>query len=530
MKRLTLSSIRNLWLVFLIAMICALPGESCLGEQDSLCPARDEQEEGSAIIPPGRAMDFEGEGKDKKFNTTLFRVENLNLDEAKNKIKQLLTKDAGEEVSVKEFVVQRSGKKINFLIVKDTPQKIEEIGAVLKEWEKDYAPKTVDLDFYNVPLGRVLTTISQVMDLNIIGGEGLAEKITIHFKDVLAKDVLDIVLKSTAYTHVKEDEIIRIVPKTAVPFVSEIFELEYTTAARVKEAIMHLAGKDGEIKIFPKFSQGESSNVLVITDKAETVEIIRAVIEKLDKKLKQVMIEVNFCEVTLTNETKIGIDWVLKASLSGANSPTVFPFSQAGKRIIDPPGNLTASSTTLTVGNMSFAEFSAVLQALDSKIKLDVISSPRVATRDGEKAEIVIGDKVPIPLYERNRETGTLEITGYQSEDIGVVLRVIPVVNRDNTVTLEIHPEVSETTGFTGPNNERPIISTRQITTVFTIENGKTVVLGGLMKQNLINTFKIVPVLGRLPIFGRLFRYKDNSEQQTELLIFITPQILDETH
>jgi general secretion pathway protein D len=87
-----------------------------------------------------------------------------------------------------------------------------------------------------------------------------------------------------------------------------------------------------------------------------------------------------------------------------------------------------------------------------------------------------------------------MEVTGYQDEDIGVLLRVTPVINNDNTVTLKIHPEVSEITGYTGPNDKRPIVSTREVTTSFTVENGKTVVLGGLMKRNIVqclNDFNI---------------------------------------
>jgi general secretion pathway protein D len=180
------------------------------------------------------------------------------------------------------------------------------------------------------------------------------------------------------------------------------------------------------------------------------------------------------------------------------------------------------------MGSISFSDFTATLHALDSKSKLKLIATPQVAARSGETAQIIIGDKIPIPTYERSKETGSMEVTGYEYENVGILLKVIPFVNSDNSVTLNIHPEVSEITGYTGPNDERPIVSTREITTVFSVADGETIVLGGLKKQTSSTSVSKVPFLGNIPLLGRaLFTYKDDSDERKELLLFITPHVLD---
>lgn len=198
--------------------------------------------------------------------------------------------------------------------------------------------------------------------------------------------------------------------------------------------------------------------------------------------------------------------------------------------LIHPPPIIETAEGSFTLGSISYSNFSATLKALNTKTETTLIASPSIATLDGEEANIIIGDKVPIPTYERNAETGSLEITGYEEVNVGVLLAVTPIINNDNTITMKVHPEVSEITGYTGPNNERPVISTREVTTLFTVENGKTMVLGGLTRELVVNTTRKVPFLGDIPLLGKVFTYRDDSNQRRELLIFITPRILDESN
>jgi type IV pilus assembly protein PilQ len=400
--------------------------------------------------------------------------------------------------------------------------------------EKQADSKKVNIDFTDVPLSEILATIAQNTDLNIIGGEEVSQKISVHLKDVPLDILFDIILKSTDYGYVEEGKIIRIVPKVDLPVGTEVFELQHASAEKVIEAAAHLLTHNGKIKSFSNFSQNVPTNILVVTDVSESMREIKALIEKLDKKVKQVMIEVKFCEVTLDEDDELGIDWAIDATLSGGKSYTTFPFGRAYERALEPVAPVDRNTkiqfeddTVGEAGTVDFSTFKARLHALNSKTRIKLIASPQVAARSGQTAQIIIGDKIPIPLYERSAETGSMEVTGYAEENVGILLEVTPFVNNDSSVTLNVHPEVSEIGGATGPNGERPIVSTREITTVFTVADGETIVLGGLKRQKVTTTENKVPFLGSIPFLGRLlFTYKDDKDERRELLLFITPHVL----
>ncbi|MFH1622237.1 MAG: hypothetical protein ABIA97_03855 [Candidatus Omnitrophota bacterium] len=468
------------------------------------------------------------ESQSAKVITRLFEINNADVNKAKEEIEPLLTKGKDIESSIETFAIQRSGKKLDYLVVKDTPENVEQIELVIERLEKEFAPILIDADFEDVELGKVLTTLARASDLNIIGGEGLAQKVSIHLKNVALNDLFDILLRSSGYTYLKENDVVWVVPEEET-LTTEVFELQYISAPKIEQAAAHLISDKGQIKSFSKFQGNDYSHFLIVTDTTQVIKGIRQLVEKLDKKRQQVVIEAKFAEVQLTKDNEWGIDWVLEASLTGASGPTLFPIGRDGAGLIEQPQDLDRTSGSLTSGTISYSNFSTTLKLLDSKAETNLIASPSIATRDGEEATIVIGDKIPIPTYERNEETGSLEITGYEEINIGVLLKVTPIINSDNTVTLDVHPEVSEIIGYTGPNNERPIIATREVTTSFTVGNGKTIVLGGLTRDTLSNTTRKVPILGYIPILGEAFTFHDNSDIRRELLIFITPRILDES-
>jgi type II secretory pathway component GspD/PulD (secretin) len=148
---------------------------------------------------------------------------------------------------------------------------------------------------------------------------------------------------------------------------------------------------------------------------------------------------------------------------------------------------------------------------------------------DGEAATIQVQQVIPIQTINRFSEGAIVQdIVTYQDEEVGISLRVTPHINNDSAITMEVNPIVQEIIGFTGPiENQRPITSERSVNTTVTVNDNQTIVLGGLLKESQIEVVEKVPLLGHIPILGALFTNRNTEVQTTDLLILITPRIVN---
>ncbi|MFH0876723.1 MAG: type II and III secretion system protein, partial [Candidatus Omnitrophota bacterium] len=166
----------------------------------------------------------------------------------------------------------------------------------------------------------------------------------------------------------------------------------------------------------------------------------------------------------------------------------------------------------------------------ESNSDTNLLSNPKVLAMDDEEAKIVVGLNYPLPTYERNAATGGMEITGYTSQDVGIVLTVRPKIHPDGYVTLNLHPEVSEIQAFTGPEEDRrPIVSTNEVETTLRVKDGETIVIGGMIKDKEIVNVNKLPFLGDLPLVGYAFKHTNRTKEKVETLIFLTVKIIKDT-
>jgi len=257
-----------------------------------------------------------------------------------------------------------------------------------------------------------------------------------------------------------------------------------------------------------------------------------------------VAIEAKLVETVLGDDEKLGVDWQLRASAKGAVLPTTFPFPKTagsgdftaepnpnsqvgGVGPAFPPGqNFPYPSTSdFTFGKLSFQEFAVALDILKQTSSTNLVSAPNVTTLDNQQAEIVVGTVVPIALYERLKETGTLEVIGYEEKKIGVRLLVTPHAADDSSMVLSVNPEISEIIEYRGQFNERPVTSTRSASTQVVMKSGETIMIGGLISSPDRKIVRKVPILGDIPLLGYLFRNKSVTKDKVDLMIFITPHI-----
>ena len=300
----------------------------------------------------------------------------------------------------------------------------------------------------------------------------------------------------------------------------------------------------GEVRVIAD----KDTNSLLILASPSDYDVVEGALKKLDVARRQVLVEVLLAEVTLTDDLKFGIDWFLRAkggSLLGTqNTSGTLPtgtFSPVSP-ITTPAGSLSLPATTvatqlgtvanyatgLQLINLTGGEVRAVLQALGTDGKTQVLAAPQVMVLDNEKAEIKVGNKISVQTQTQTGvSTGTGVVNSFQYLDTGVLLGVTPRINSGGMVTLEINQEVSAA-GDTPAGNPNPNVNTRSAKTSVQVASGESIVLGGLIQENRTRSDSGIPLLSKIPILGAAFGTQHWINSRTELVMMVTPKIVSD--
>ncbi|HXU54531.1 MAG TPA: type II secretion system secretin GspD [Casimicrobiaceae bacterium] len=301
-------------------------------------------------------------------------------------------------------------------------------------------------------------------------------------------------------------------------------------------------GGVGVVRNVQVVADKDNNTILIVATPAE-YGVIEAALKKLDVPQRQVLIQVTIAEVALTDDLSFGVDWLFRGGApsgrgSGGNfNTTKTPFNPQ-------PTPTSTTTTTSAVGLalqtgfnyiLNSASFPGGIQAalhlLDSYGSTRVISNPHLSALDNQKATIKVGDRIPIPqqTFVGGATTGTVNnafTTTSQYIDTGVLVQVTPHINAGGLVTLEVNAEVSNPGNPANPGDAPPI-STRSVQTLLAVPSGQTMVMGGLITENKQNTSNGLPLVSRVPVLGGLFGNQDLKNNRTELVLFITPQVLE---
>ena len=307
------------------------------------------------------------------------------------------------------------------------------------------------------------------------------------------------------------------------PLVTEVFSLGYAKAELLKDKLEQMISKGvGSLKF------DERTNRLVVKDTPVKIEDIRKVIEAFDEKTREVTIEASIIQVTLSDKYSYGIDWTAIATL--------------GDLTIESTSNLTNSLAGTTPGTFTVMKkggaHSSVLSLLEKFGKTNVLSRPRITVADKAEAKILVGSKEVYVTSEVTTTTGgTYHTTdNVQFVDVGVRLGVTPEINKDGYIKMKIKPEVSSTDAtktvtLTNPDSSTraiiPYVTTSETETTVLVKDNTTLILGGLMKDTITEYNDKVPFLGGIPVLGRLFSTKGKGKEKTELVILLTPHIIE---
>lgn len=412
------------------------------------------------------------------------------------------------------------------------------------------------LDFSRAPVGLVLEGLCRQHGYNLVLNSSVTDTVSVYLDGLEFEAALGHLAQVTGLDFKLHDKTL-VVAGASVQ--TRLMNLSYIDARSARDALLKFCSGRGRVEAFVGQVVGAAGgadplgtgNALLITDVPGNIDRMVRMVEELDRAPAQVMIEARLVETTLGRDEKLGIDWHLSMSASGGSMPTTFPFqkdatggvftptpptgtgSTTGGEGTDaqatfPPGQVWPSPTpgAFVFGRLNATGLSATLDLLSKRGTTNLVSAPRVTTLDGRPAEVLVGLKVPIALYERQRETGILEIIGYEQEEIGMKLNVQPRVTRDGKILLKVRPEVSEIVEYRGQFNERPVTRTRSAEAEIIVQDGETLVLGGMIQEVERRVETKVPILGDIPLLGFLFRHKSMQKEKLDLLVFVTPRIV----
>ncbi|NBU24551.1 MAG: type II secretion system protein GspD [Gammaproteobacteria bacterium] len=280
------------------------------------------------------------------------------------------------------------------------------------------------------------------------------------------------------------------------------------------------------------------TNALVITAPAKTMNSLMAIVDKLDIRRAQVIVEAIIVEVSADKAAELGVNWVLDGTQNG-NVVGGFIEPVGGvsivdlARAVDDPTTLTAAprGTTIGIGRLKDTgiNFAAVVRALRGDSSTNIIATPSIVTMDNQEAEIKVAQEVPFVTgqYTNNSGGGTplAPFQTIQRQEVGTILKVTPQINEGDSVMLKIEQESSSIAASSSGAVDL-VTNKRTISTNVLIEDGGTVVLGGLIQDSQTGGEQRVPFLGRIPVIGEAFRTRSAKKTKTNLMVFIQPRIL----
>lgn len=415
---------------------------------------------------------------------------------------------------------------------------------VLTELEKRMQ-KVVCIDVNEVPIGTVVRQLADQVDVDLIMSPKVTGNVTVSLSEVSLEEALRCILDVHGAGYIAGENVIRILSREEMPeiserLVTETFEIIYADVGQVVKALEKFKSAQGSVSCI------EGTSHIIVTDTESKVRDITNLLAKIDRITPQVLVEVRIYDITSKDNLDLGIEWNasrrtnLDTSSNILNDDIVVdkggddvyigsrtdPALMAG---FEGGTNKTASAT---LGFMRFGvlnkhlNIDAQLRAEKENIDAKLLANPRIMVVDNEQATFDIITEQP--YVEKTITSGTVT-ESVKFKPVGVKLVVTPHVARDGMLRMIIEPEFSVlVTRVLVSSSDVPVVDTRKVKTVALVRDGQAVVLGGLRKKETSQQVNKVPVLGDIPILGNLFRFEGEATVNTELVVFITPQIITE--
>jgi len=396
--------------------------------------------------------------------------------------------------------------------------------------------ESLSLELESVPIAMVLQMIAQQNDLNLVISGEVTGEVTLRLDKVDVPTALNAILSPRGYNYyIKNDVIVVKLISADAPeeLVSRTITLKYIEPITAKKALESRLSSKGQVVILDKAvdagggSKTYRANRILVTDFPSVVAEMATLIDEIDQPERMISIEVKIIETKVDTKSKLGFSWPtsIDLTLGGTGDSAALSSSTTDGKA----GRFDLNTETWRWGTLSVGQLRAVLDLLNQSGNSKLISDPHITTLENHEAEIKVQTIVPIPTVNRFTEGAAVQdILTFQDEEVGITLKVTPRITGDGKITLDVFPKVEDIIGFSGPSdNQKPITTSRSIRTRITVADGETAALGGLLKEDEIIQEQKVPLLGSIPLIGKLlFTNKSKEKTTTDLIILITPHIM----
>ncbi len=462
------------------------------------------------------------------------------------------------------------------------PEQKMETGPIEKQEEQrpPASQEKVSLFVRDIEIKDVLFLLSKDSNLPIVADKDIQGKITVNIQDKTVYEILDVIVKPLGYVVFVEDGTIRV---TNPRLVSKTFRVNYIRSSRNSSSTMNASisalssGQQGEsqtsttsttsgvgsgtigvkvttedkssfwkelskgleVLIFGESGAGgeggfskadktgkklilnEQSGLVYVKDYSDNMKKIQRFLEDIQISVRrQVMIQAHIIEVTLNDSYSLGVDW---------NNLWV------GDTLINISQNLVPTPATgVFQVKLSDNRFTALIDAMKQQGTLNILSSPKISVVNNQKALVKLTRR-EVSWIKKTTVTGNPPVVETsntpQIDEVGIFLDVTPQIDEQGMITMHIHPSISEITKVSESPDQQssmPVIAVREVDTIVNARTGQTVVIAGLIKDNILETRTYVPFLGDIPLIGSLFTQISQKKEKTELVILLTPYVLNE--
>lgn len=374
-------------------------------------------------------------------------------------------------------------------------------------------PGSVTLNLRDVEIQDAMAMLAKQRRLNILLSEGVEGSLSLNLFDVPVDDAVHAIANAAGYAVERRSGAYFVMEHANVGLYTngdltrvQRFNVHYADPADLEAMLEPYLSRYGTVDSIP------ARKLVLVSDKPEFLRRIAMIVRHADAKPRQVIIEAQILEISLNNEDTFGIDWTkFFDSQEGTGTFGTQAFSGVG-----------TSGSNGFIFDYANANLAAILTALQREGRVRTLSTPKLIALDNQEAEVIIGDRRGYQVTTTVNQVTSETIEFLES---GVILRVTPHIDESGRILMDVHPEVS-----TGTVDASGIPSqvTTEVTTSLLVPSGETVFIGGLIKHSASQSFKRIPLVGRLPLVKNLFTSRERTQVNTETIVLITPRIVED--